>query len=67
MQKIMFEHRRFGLEQAVIARLKENTRRRENFPEGIYNYRGCPTTIKPKTAILKDAMEMPDMIRQQTL
>jgi len=28
MQKIMFEHRRFGLEQAVIARLKENIRRR---------------------------------------
>ena len=23
--------------------------RRENFREGIYNYRGCPTTIKPKT------------------
>ena len=35
MQKIMFEHRRFGLEQAVIARLKENTRRRVRFPEGI--------------------------------
>ena len=35
MQKIMFEHRRFGLEQAVIARLKENTRRRVRFPKGI--------------------------------
>ena len=35
MQKIMFEHRRFGLEQAVIARLKENTRRRIRFPKGI--------------------------------
>ena len=23
--------------------------RREKFPEGIYNYRGMPTTIKPKT------------------
>lgn len=23
--------------------------RREQFREGIYNYRGCPTTIKPKT------------------
>lgn len=31
----MFEHRRFGLEQAVIARLKENTRRRVRFPKGI--------------------------------
>ena len=35
MQKIMFEHRRFGLEQAVIARLKEMTRRRVRFPKGI--------------------------------
>lgn len=35
MQKIMFEHRLFGLEQAVIARLKENTRRRVRFPKGI--------------------------------
>ena len=35
MQKIMFEHRRFGLEQAVIARLKENTRRRVRFPKGV--------------------------------
>ena len=35
MQKIMFEHRRFWLEQAVIARLKENTRRRVRFPKGI--------------------------------
>lgn len=35
MQKIMFEHRRFGLELAVIARLKENTRRRVRFPKGI--------------------------------
>ena len=35
MQKIMFEHRRFGLEQAVIARLKEMTRRRIRFPKGI--------------------------------
>ena len=31
----MFEHRRFGLEQAVIARLKENTRRRVLFTKGI--------------------------------
>jgi len=31
----MFEHRRFGLEQAVIARLKENTRRRVRFPKGV--------------------------------
>lgn len=23
--------------------------RRENFPKKIYNYRGCPTTIKPRT------------------
>jgi len=35
MQKIMFEHKRFGLEQAVIARLKDNTRRRVRFPKGI--------------------------------
>lgn len=35
MQKILFEHRRFGLEQAVIARLKENTRRRVRFPKNI--------------------------------
>lgn len=35
MQKIMFEHRRFGLEQAVIARLKENTRRPVRFPKGV--------------------------------
>lgn len=35
MQKIMFEHRRFGLEQAVIARLKENTRRRVRFPKSV--------------------------------
>lgn len=35
MQKIMFEHRRFGLEQAVIARIKEMTRRRVCFPKGI--------------------------------
>lgn len=35
MQKIMFEHRRFGLEQSVIARLKENTRRRVRFPKGV--------------------------------
>lgn len=35
MQKIMFEHRRFGLELAVIARLKENTRRRVRFPKDI--------------------------------
>ncbi len=35
MQKMMFEHRRFGLEQAVIARLKEMTRRRVRFPKGI--------------------------------
>lgn len=35
MQKIMFEHCRFGLEQAVIARLKENTRRPVRFPKGI--------------------------------
>ena len=35
MQKIMFEQRRFGLEQAVIARLKKNTRRRVRFPKGI--------------------------------
>lgn len=34
--------------------------RRENFPEGIYNYRGCPTTIKSKKITLKDAMEMPE-------
>jgi hypothetical protein len=31
----MFEHRRFGLEQAVIARLKENTRRRVRFQKGV--------------------------------
>lgn len=31
----MFEHRRFGLKQAVIARLKENTRRRVRFPKGV--------------------------------
>ena len=35
MKKIMFEHRRFGLEQAVIARLKEMTRRKANFPKGV--------------------------------
>lgn len=35
MQKIMFEHRRFGLEQAVIARLKEMTRRPVRFPKGV--------------------------------
>ena len=35
MQKIMFENRRFGLEQAVIARLKKNTRRRVHFHKGI--------------------------------
>ena len=32
MQKIMFEHRRFGLEQAVIAGTKTMTRRRIHFP-----------------------------------
>lgn len=35
MQKIMFEHRRFGLEQAVIARQKEMTRRKVCFPKDI--------------------------------
>ena len=35
MQKIMFEHRRFGQEQAVIARLKEMTRRHVRFPKGV--------------------------------
>ena len=35
----MFEHRRFGLEQAVIARQKEMARRRVRFPKGI-NDRG---------------------------
>lgn len=37
MQKIMFEHRRFGLEQAVIARQKEMTRRKVSFPKGVNN------------------------------
>ena len=32
MQKIMFEHRRFGLEQAVIVGTKTMTRRRIHFP-----------------------------------
>lgn len=35
MQKIMFEHRRFGLEQAVIDRLKGMTRRTAKLPDGL--------------------------------
>lgn len=35
MQKIMFEHKRFRLEQAVIARTKTMTRRRVLFPKCI--------------------------------
>ena len=35
MQKIMFERRRFGLDQAVIDRLKEMTRRTAKLPDGL--------------------------------
>lgn len=35
MQKIMFEHRRFGLDQAVIDGLKEMTRRTAKLPDGL--------------------------------
>ena len=35
MQKIMFEHRIFGLEQAVIDRLKGMTRRTAKLPDGL--------------------------------
>ncbi len=31
--------------------------RRENFKEGIYNYRGCPSTIKPKTVVTYELKE----------
>ena len=35
MQKIMFDHRRFGLEQAVLERLKTMTRRGARLPDGL--------------------------------
>ena len=35
MQKIMFDHRRFGLEQAVLERLKTMTRRGAKLPDGL--------------------------------
>ena len=35
MQKIMFDHRRFGLEQAVLERLKTMTRRGARLPYGL--------------------------------